>query len=779
MSTTISSGTYVVTSAVSDYIAELEGEIDVLDGGSITDSIASNFGVIFIGSGGSGERLSAIDYGDVSVGNGGRVSDITATSDGRIIVGSGGIGEKLSAIGSSSDTVSEIDVWDGGSITDATVTGYAAIYLYGNAEKVTASNHGSAFLRAGITSDFTADNGEFNIYNGATLSNVLLQNGGAGNIYTAGVVDGAKVMDSSTIMNSAGILRNAEISGGSVTIQTTDGEASGTVMNGGLMRIVTQGNAFDTTMTDGLFDVVEATNISKTVVSGGIMRVGADNTILDTTVYAGGVMEVLLGGEIQDTTVDGGELNATSVLAVNTLIGAGGTAAFSSSTVTGLEIGNGGTASMDSDSTLTGTIVFDAGASITIDGTVVFDPLYMTMVNAQVTGLSAVSGNTSYTLTTTGIQAGSYKLATDAAGFTGSLTIEDETLILIDTEDGKRSDVVRIGDFFYQILLDTSNELMLKVMTPEEGNLFFSGKFAGGSTSMLARSVFGCVDIFSATGEIWGTLNMGYGGDFISVGDFNGDGFEDILRTNYSGQFFYDLSNGDGTFTSQDLGFDAGTWNEMGTGDFSGNGIDDILLADPNAYADSDPDAGQLAYKEYNAGVSLINVYRDGWEMIATGNFGTAASTAPDAPPDEKADMLWQNEFEGIDGATYHGFCTWITDSPEGSYWRMVGAVRSDEWDYLGAGDFNGDGTSDFAMINDAGIVVICGVQNGTISYWGVLNAVNTDEWSLASIGDFNGDGTDDIAWYCYNNEALSGLAGYWQINDMQTTGWGTIGWLA
>lgn len=297
---------------------------------------------------------------------------------------------------------------------------------------------------------------------------------------------------------------------------------------------------------------------------------------------------------------------------------------------------------------------------------------------------------------------------------------------------------------------------------------------------MIARSVFGCVDIFSSeTGEVWGTMNMGYGGDFISVGDFNGDGFEDILRTNYSGQFFYDLSNGDGTFISQDLGFDAGTWDEMGTGDFSGNGIDDILLADPNAYADSDPDAGQLAYKEYNAGVSLFNVYRDGWEMIATGHFGSAASTAPDAPVDNKADMLWKNVFTGFDDNSYNGYCTWITDSPEGSYWRMIGAVRTDEWDYLGAGDFNGDGTCDFALINHAGIVAICGVQNGTIGYWGVLNAVNTAEWSLAGIGDFNGDGTDDIAWYCENNEALSGLTGYWQINDMQTTGWGTIGWLA
>ncbi len=673
------------------------------------------------------------------------------------------------------DTLGEIDVLSGGVLTDSLATNGGTIYVYqGAGLERTSSIQGADLWINGSASDLTtADGGNIDVDMGGSLNGALVQSGGYAMIYADASADNVTVANGGGMINYGGTVRNTVVaSGGLFTAQYATAETSGTtVLEGGIMRLVSAGNATDTAVNGGYLEV-DSGAASSTVVSGGSMLVSSGNSVWNTTLNDA---LLVLEGTADTTVLNGGRIEATSAVAINTSILAG-SASFVATTVSGLTVGTGGIATLDGTSTLSGKGVFASGVSVVVDGTLAFDTSFATMVDAQVTGLSAVSGDTAYTLNMADA-AGSYKLATDASDFTDSIEIGSETLTLIETEDGKRSDVVKIDTFFYQILIDDSKELMLKVMTPEAGNLFFTGKFAGGSTSLLARSVFGYTEIFTSTGELWGTLNMGYGGDFISVGDFNGDGFEDILRTNYSGQFFYDLSNGDGTFTAQDLGFDAGTWEEMGTGDFSGNGIDDILLADPNAYAESD--AGQLAYKEYNEGVSLINVYRDGWDMIATGDFGTAASTAPDIPPDEKADMLWQNSFTGIDDASYYGYCTWITDSPEGAYWRMIGAVKSDEWDFLGAGDFNGDGTSDFAMIHDDGVVALCGIQNGTLSYWGVLNAVNTAEWTLAGIGDFNGDGTDDIAWYCYNNENLSGLAGYWQINDMQTTDWGTIGWLA
>jgi hypothetical protein len=77
---------------------------------------------------------------------------------------------------------------------------------------------------------------------------------------------------------------------------------------------------------------------------------------------------------------------------------------------------------------------------------------------------------------------------------------------------------------------------------------------------------------------------------------------------------------------------------------------------------------------------------------------------------------------------------------------------------------------NDIAMINEAGVVGIWGVNNGYLSSWSILSAV-TPEWQLAGVADFDGDGTDDIAW----SNAETGLSGYWQIENKELTAWQTI----
>ena len=704
MSEIITSDVFMVTDGVvaSDYIVDVDGEIDIESGGALTDSIATNGGFVYVYPGAGVERVSSFNGADIWVN--GSASDLVAGDIGNIDVDTGGV------------------------------------------------------LNGGLVQS----DGYVQIYAGAAANSITLANGGK-------------------MINYGGTVQNTVVSGGSFTAQYATAEtASTTVLDGGFLHVVSGAVVTDTTVNEGGYIDLNSGAASRTVISGGSMNVESGNSITsttlnnaqlvlagtaDSTILNGGVMRVTSGGEFQNTAIYDGQLEARSATATDLLI-LGGSADLYATTVSDMTVGSDAVVTADKDTTFGGYLTFAYGASVVLDGTLAFDTAYMTMVDAQVIGMLAVSGDTTFTLTGADT-VGSYKLATDAIDFNSDIQYGEYTLTMSD-------DVVKIGDLYYKLLLANKNELMLKVMPDEDGDLFFTGKFAGGSTSLIARSVFGYVEIFTPDGKLWGTMNMGYSGDFVSVGDFNGDGLDDILRTNYSGQFFYDLSNGDGTFISHDLGFDTGTWDEMGTGDFSGNGIDDILLADPNAYSSTDPGAGQLAYKEYNEGVSLINVYRDGWEMIATGYFGTASSTDPNAPQDVKADMLWENDFEGVDGDTYHAYCVWITDSSEGSYWRMLGAVKVDEWSFLGVGDFNGDGTTDFAMINYENVIALGGIMNGTLSYWAVLNGVDTNEWRLAGIGDYNGDGTDDIAWCNSDN-----LAGYWQINNMTQTDWGTIGILA
>ena len=294
---------------------------------------------------------------------------------------------------------------------------------------------------------------------------------------------------------------------------------------------------------------------------------------------------------------------------------------------------------------------------------------------------------------------------------------------------------------------------------------FLVGNFLSDATNSQMGTVEhgnngNAITIYS-NGAPWGNgLFLDPGWDLAGVGDFDADGQDDFLRINGDGYVVGELTQDNGAFVPQVLNFKNAGWEVLGTGDFSGNGTDDVLIANPTGASDT---VGLLGYWESGVTWTLINGYSAEWECIATGDFNA----------DGKCDMLWRNSFVGDDQQTYNAFCTWIVEDPID--WRMVSVANPAEWNFLCAGDFNGDGMNDIAMINDVGVVGIWGVEDGWLSSWSILSAVNTDEWKLVGVGDFNADGTDDIAW-CSN---ISGLAGYWQINDKTLTTWSNLANLA
>ena len=92
--------------------------------------------------------------------------------------------------------------------------------------------------------------------------------------------------------------------------------------------------------------------------------------------------------------------------------------------------------------------------------------------------------------------------------------------------------------------------------------------------------------------------------------------------------------------------------------------------------------------------------------------------------------MLWRNRFIGAGDRTYNAFCTWLVDlEPGENDWRMVTVADPSDWNYLCAGDFDGNNTVDVALINGEGVVGIWDVEDGFMkpNGWSILSVVTSD----------------------------------------------------
>src|SRR5215467_9061429 len=171
----------------------------------------------------------------------------------------------------------------------------------------------------------------------------------------------------------------------------------------------------------------------------------------------------------------------------------------------------------------------------------------------------------------------------------------------------------------------------------------------------------------------------------VAVGDFNGDGLQDLAVANHEAYEGPDgvsvlLGNGDGTFqTARSLGAGSSP-SSIAVGDFNRDGIQDLAVAN-NGFGSNN--------------VSVLLGNGDGTFQAAV-NFGAG-----------------NNPF------------------------------------YIAVGDFNGDGVQDLAVANygdfDSGNVsVLLGNGDGTFQTARILGAGSNP--SSIAVGDFNRDGIQDLA---------------------------------
>lgn len=272
----------------------------------------------------------------------------------------------------------------------------------------------------------------------------------------------------------------------------------------------------------------------------------------------------------------------------------------------------------------------------------------------------------------------------------------------------------------------------------------------------------------------------------LAAADFNGDGKPDVVgqitvlsgQSTFSSYFFVLIGNGDGTFqTPTTANFYAGEASSMATGDFNGDGFIDFAattwagadltievflgnasgtLSAPLSFTEENLN-GPIIAGHFTAGpLDLAVTTTNGQMLVLVGNGdgtfqapittafapagGVNSVVAADFNQDGKLDLGLAAGSEiyvllGNGDGTFQ-----VPSAP------VIQADAPQHYDStpLVAGDFNGDGIPDLAIVGGYNAVVVLGNGNGTFQSATPINVPVGGE--AAAAADFNGDGHADLA---------------------------------
>jgi hypothetical protein len=226
--------------------------------------------------------------------------------------------------------------------------------------------------------------------------------------------------------------------------------------------------------------------------------------------------------------------------------------------------------------------------------------------------------------------------------------------------------------------------------------------------------------------------SVGPGPRAAAIGDFNGDGFQDLVVANAGVSGTASLSvllgNGDGTFQAASS-YNAGPNPvSVAIGDFNGDGKPDLVVANS-----SDTLSVLLGNGDGTFQARLQYVVGPVASFVVVGDFNG----------DGKADLATANSDNGsVSIALGNGDGTFqpaVTYTFESSFVQHI--------PFLAIADLNGDGRADLVATNVTAnsLMVLLGNGDGTFQGPSTVS-VGFVQQTQPAVGDFNGDGKADLA---------------------------------
>jgi hypothetical protein len=280
------------------------------------------------------------------------------------------------------------------------------------------------------------------------------------------------------------------------------------------------------------------------------------------------------------------------------------------------------------------------------------------------------------------------------------------------------------------------------------------GDFTGdGRQDVATLSTDGVWRVSVSTGTsfdttIWGKWDSNSAWAGLFVGDFNGDGKTDVAGFTTTGTWVVGLSTGSGFATWDWAQWSAGSnWAGLYVGDFTGDGKTDV--------------AGFTTLGTWVVGQSTSSSF-------ATWNWAQWS-------PASSWTNLFVGDFNGDGKADVAGFTpggTWVVGQSTGSgfaTWNWAQWSPASSWTGLFVGDFNGDGKTDLAGFSLGATWVVGQSTGSAFGTWDWAQWDPSAGWTGLYVGDFTGTGKAGVA-------AINSF-GTWVVGQSTGSAFGTSIW--